>query len=469
MKRNCPYAKKCGGCRYISEDYNQELRKKQAEVSRLLASFCKVEPIIGMKDPLHYRNKVHGVVAGDRKGNCYTGIYAEKSHRVIRVDHCLIENEQADRIMNTVTGLMKSFKMQPYDEDSRKGFLRHILIRTGHVTGQILLVLVTSTNVFPGKNNFIKALRKEHPEITSIVTNINKRKTSMILGDRQQVLYGKGFIEDRLCGKTFRISPRSFYQVNPVQTEILYGKAIEYAGLTGKEKVIDAYCGIGTIGMAAADHCARVTGVELNGDAVRDALANAKRNKTRNIRFICADAGEYMVKEAERKNRADVVFMDPPRAGSDRRFLSCLVRMAPEKIVYISCNPETLKRDLSYLTGQGYRVEQIQPVDMFPGTGHVETVVLLRGEKVDGHVEIDLDVDKPGRKSGTATYAEIKAYIEEKYGFKVSTLYIAQIKDKVGLEKRKNYNPGEGKSKVPICTPEKEEAIMDAFRHFNLI
>ena len=377
MKRNCPYAKKCGGCRYISEDYEQELRKKQAEVSRLLASFCKVEPIIGMKNPLHYRNKIHGVVAGDRKGNCYTGIYAEKSHRVIRVDHCLIENEQADRIMNTITGLMKSFKMQPYDEDSRKGFLRHILIRTGLVTGQILLVLVTSTNVFPGKNNFIKALRKEHPEITSIVLNINNRKTSMILGERQQVLYGRGFIEDRLCGKTFRISPKSFYQVNPVQTEILYGKAIEYAGLTGKEEVIDAYCGIGTIGMAAADHCARVTGVELNRDAVRDAMANAKRNKTKNIRFICADAGEYMIKEASHKHRADVVFMDPPRAGSDRRFLSCLVKMAPSRIVYISCNPETLKRDLAYLTGQGYKVGKIQPVDMFPGTNHCELVVSM--------------------------------------------------------------------------------------------
>ncbi len=377
MKRNCPYAKKCGGCRFITEDYEQELQKKQAEVSKMLASFCKVEPIIGMKDPLHYRNKVHGVVAGDRKGNCFTGIYAEGTHRVIRVDRCLIENENADRIMNTITDLMKSFKMKPYDEDSGRGFLRHILIRTGHVSGQILVVLVTSTNVFPGKNHFIKVLRKEHPEITSIVLNINNRKTSMILGDRQQILYGRGYIEDRLCGKTFRISPKSFYQVNPVQTEILYQKAIEYAQLTGKESVIDAYCGIGTIGMAASDHCAQVIGVELNKDAVRDAISNAKRNQTKNIRFLCGDAGEYMVKLASEKQKAHVVFMDPPRAGSDRRFLSCLLKMSPSRVVYVSCNPETLKRDLAYLTGHGYRARKIQPVDMFPGTGHVETVCLL--------------------------------------------------------------------------------------------
>ena len=249
----CPYEKKCGGCQYVHLPYKKQLERKQQREQSLFAPFGKVQPIIGMKDPYHYRNKVHGVVAADRKGNGYTGIYEEKSHRIVRVDACLIENETADAIMQSVAGLMKSFKMKAYNEDTGYGFLRHILIRTGYHTGQVMVVLVTASPVFPSKNNFVKALRKLHPEITTIVANVNDRNTSMILGDKQQVLYGKGYIEDVLCGKHFRISPKSFYQVNPVQTEILYNKAMEYAELTGKETVIDAYSGIGTIGMVASD------------------------------------------------------------------------------------------------------------------------------------------------------------------------------------------------------------------------
>ena len=279
--------------------------------------------------------------------------------------------------MQSVAGLMKSFKMRAYNEDTGYGFLRHILIRTGYHTGQIMVVLVTASQVFPSKNNFVKALRKLHPEITTIVANVNDRNTSMILGDKQQVLYGKGYIEDILCGKRFRISPKSFYQVNPVQTEILYDKAMEYAELTGKETVIDAYSGIGTIGMVASDRAKEVISVEVNGDAVRDAIANAKMNKIKNVHFYKADAGEFMVKMAAAGQKADVVFMDPPRAGSDRKFLNSLLRLKPRKVVYISCNPETLKRDLGYLTGNGYRVKKIQPVDMFPMTEGIETVSLL--------------------------------------------------------------------------------------------
>lgn len=375
--RDCPYVKLCGGCSYLAHSYQKELNMKQKEVSNLLTSFCKVEKIIGMDLPLHYRNKVHGVVASDRKGNCYTGIYQEGSHRVVRVDACLIEDERADRIMQTITAMMRSFKMRPYDEDSGKGFLRHILIRTGHASGQILVVLVTASPMFPSKNNFVKALRKAHPEITTIVQNINGKKTSMVLGDRQNVLYGKGYIEDVLCGKHFRISARSFYQVNSVQTEILYQKAMEFAGLTGKETVIDAYCGIGTIGMTASDHAARVIGVELNGDAVRDAIANARRNKVKNIEFHKGDAGDFMVKMAAEGRKADVVFLDPPRSGSDTRFLRSLTRLQPQRVVYISCNPVTLKRDLKYLTKYGYKAETAVPVDMFPGTEHCECVCLL--------------------------------------------------------------------------------------------
>lgn len=374
---NCPYMKKCGGCQNISQPYEKQLEKKQANVTKLLKGFGKVETIIGMDDPFYYRNKVHRVVCNDKKGNGFTGIYEEKSHRVIRVEECLIENQKADAICASVASLMKSFKMKAYNEDTGYGFLRHILIRTGHVTGQVLLVLVVASPVFPSKNNFVKAIRKLHPEITSIVANVNNRGTSMILGDKQQILYGKGYIEDELCGKMFRISPKSFYQVNSVQTETLYGKAIEFAGLTGKETVIDAYSGIGTIGMVASDHAKEVLSIELNGDAVKDAIANAKMNKIKNVRFVKADAGEHMVKLASQKQKIDLVFMDPPRAGSDKKFIESVVKLGPKKVVYISCNPETLKRDLGMFISRNYKVEKIQPVDMFPGTEHCEVVTSL--------------------------------------------------------------------------------------------
>ena len=377
MEKKCLYNKKCGGCQYLHLEYPKQLEKKQKEVASLLKSFGKVRPIIGMEDPYHYRNKVHGVVAADRQGNGYTGIYEEKSHRIIRVDSCLIENQKADEIMQSVVGLMKSFKMKPFNEDTGYGFLRHILIRTGYHTGEIMVVLITASPVFPSKNNFVKALRKKHPEITTIVANVNDRHTSMVLGEKQQILYGKGYIEDILCGKRFRISPKSFYQVNPEQTEVLYGKAIEYAGLTGKETVIDAYSGIGTIGMIASDHAKQVISVELNGEAVRDAISNAKINQIKNIRFYKADAGDFMVQMAARKQKADVVFMDPPRSGSDKKFMDSLLKLAPKKVVYVSCNPETLKRDLAYLISKGYRVKEIQPVDQFPLTVHTEVVCCL--------------------------------------------------------------------------------------------
>ena len=377
MSKKCPYEKKCGGCQYIDLPYEEQLKKKQKETNKLLSSFGKVKPIIGMKDPWHYRNKVHGVVAGDRHGNCFTGIYENRSHRVIRVDSCLIENQKADAIMNTVTSLMKSFKMRPYNEDTGYGFLRHILVRTGYHTGQIMVVLVTASPVFPSKNNFVKALRKEHPEITTIVANVNNRNTSMVLGDKQQILYGKGYIEDVLCGKTFRISSKSFYQVNPVQTEILYEKALSLAGLTGQELVVDAYCGIGTIGIIASKTAGKVIGVELNQDAVRDAVNNAKMNGIENIRFYCNDAGRFLVNMAEQGEKADVVIMDPPRSGSTEEFMDAVGKLGAEKVVYVSCNPETLARDVRYMKKLGYRAEEAWLVDMFPGTVHVETVVLL--------------------------------------------------------------------------------------------
>ena len=273
--------------------------------------------------------------------------------------------------------MLKSFKIRTYDENTGYGLLRHVLIRRGFSTGEIMVVLVTGSPIFPSKNNFVKALRKAHPEITTVVLNVNDRQTSMVLGDREKPIFGPGFIKDRLCGCMFRISPKSFYQVNPVQTEILYQTAIDYASLTGKETVIDAYCGIGTIGLIAAKKAGKVIGVELNKDAVKDARINAKENKITNAAFYQGDAGRFMVEMAAKGEKADVVFMDPPRAGSDERFLSSVVKLSPKKVIYISCNPETLARDLKYLTKHYYKVEKIQPVDMFPFCDHCETVCEL--------------------------------------------------------------------------------------------
>ena len=375
--RICPVSRKCGGCQLMNLTYEEQLKFKQAKVSKLLRTFGKVLPIIGMDNPFHYRNKVQAAFGRTRGGEIISGVYQSSTHNIVKTDSCLIEDETADEIILTVRKLLKSFKLTVYDEKNSKGFLRHVLVKRGFTTGEIMVVLVTGTNVFPSKNAFIDALLKEHSNITTIVQNINNKFTSMVLGDREIVLYGKGYIEDVLCGHTFRISPSSFYQINPVQTEILYGKAVEYAALTGKERVIDAYCGIGTIGIIAADKAGEVIGCELNPDAVKDAIVNAKLNNTKNIRFICKDAGEFMLSMKEQGEKCDVLFMDPPRAGSDRKFLSSAVTLSPEKIVYISCNPETQQRDLFYLIKNGYKVKKIQPVDMFPFTAHVETVVLL--------------------------------------------------------------------------------------------
>lgn len=373
----CSVAKKCGGCRYQGVSYEEQLRKKQRYTEGLLKKFGKVEPIIGMEDPYYYRNKVHAAFGRDRKGNIISGIYEERSHHIVSVDDCMIEDKKSQEIIRTIRGMLKSFKIKTYDEDTGYGLLRHVLVRRGFSTGEIMVVLVTVSPIFPSKNNFVKALRKEHPEITTVVLNVNDRQTSMVLGERNIVLYGPGFIKDRLMGLTFRISPSSFYQVNPVQTEVLYGKAMEFAGMTGKERVVDAYCGTGTIGIIASRNARDVIGVELNRDAIRDARMNARENKIRNVRFVPGDAGWFMEGMAAEGEKVDVVLMDPPRAGSDRKFLHSLLTLSPDKIVYVSCNPETLARDLAYLTKRDYQVKKIQPVDMFPVTDSIETVVLL--------------------------------------------------------------------------------------------
>ena len=375
--KKCPYAGKCGGCQYQGMDYGSQLKEKQKYVQKLLKNYGKPEPILGMENPYYYRNKVHAVYKHQKNGEIISGIYEEETHKVVPVESCQIENQEADKVIQTIRKLAKSFKIKIYNEDSGYGLLRHVLIRYGRVTGEMMVVLVAASPIFPSKNNFVKALRKEHPEITTVVLNINDKSTSMVLGERNIILYGKGYIEDELCGCRFRISPNSFYQVNPVQTEVLYQKAISLAGLSGKEKVIDAYCGIGTIGLIAASHCKEVIGIELNREAVKDAIGNAKRNSIKNVRFYQGDAGDFLVSMAQKGEKADVVFMDPPRAGSSEKFMESAVKMGPEKIVYISCNPDTLERDLKYLTRKGYQVDRICPVDMFPFTDNIENVCLL--------------------------------------------------------------------------------------------
>lgn len=376
QKEICPLAKKCGGCDYQGLSYDEQLKKKEQTVRKLMKGFGEVRPVIGAADPYHYRNKVHAVFSRKRNGEIVSGIYQEGTHKVVPVDQCQIEDQKADEIICSVRKLVKSFKIKIYDEDTDFGLLRHVLVRSGYATGQIMVVLVVRSPIFPSKNNFVKALRALHPEISTVVLNVNEKKTSMVLGQRNITLYGKGYIEDVLCGCVFRISPTSFYQINPMQTEKLYKTAMMLARLNKRDLVIDAYCGIGTIGMVAAKTVREVIGVELNGEAVKDAEANARRNQMQNIRFVKGDAGVFMEGMADREEQADVVFMDPPRSGSSEAFLKSILVLRPKKIVYISCEPETQARDLKCLVS-GYRVEAIQPVDMFPFTNKIENICLL--------------------------------------------------------------------------------------------
>ncbi len=376
----CPYHKRCGGCAYIEKDYAWTLGFKEMKVGGLLRPFVKLDGIVGMENPYHYRNKVHAVFAHVRDGNRernVCGIYEAGTHKVVPVKNCKIENEKAGEIIQTILGMLRDFKIKVYDEDMDYGLMRHVLVRVGHATGEIMVVLVLSSPILPNKNAFVKKLLEKHPEITTIVLNVNDQKTSMVLGSRETVLHGKGYIEDVLLGNRYRISSRSFYQVNSVQTAKLYKEAIRMANLTGRERVLDAYCGIGTIGITAAARAREVIGVELNGEAVRDAIRNAKTNEIRNITFFENDAGDFLRQMAEDREMVDVIFMDPPRTGSTERFMDAAAALRPGRIIYISCGPDTLARDLAYLKKLGYRAREAKAFDMFPFTEHCEVVVSL--------------------------------------------------------------------------------------------
>lgn len=379
----CPVSHLCGGCQYVDMPYSKQLEEKQKYIENLLGGFGPVDKIIGMEDPFHYRNKVTSAFRRLKSGEIISGVYEEGTHNVLPVESCYIEDEKATAIVRTFAGLIRSFKLHIYNEDTGTGLIRHLQVRVGKKTGQIMVIIVTASPVFPSKKNLAKALISQHPDITTIVQNINVKDTSMVIGDRNQVIYGKGYIEDILCGKRFRISPGSFYQVNPVQTEALYNRAIKFADLKKKDAIIDAYCGIGTIGIAAADRVKKVIGVELNEAAVHDARINVKMNNLENVDIYSNDAGRFMVDVAEEGDKIAAVFMDPPRSGSTEEFMSSVIALGPKRVVYISCGPESLARDLKYMTSHSYRVIRITPVDMFPLTRGIETVVLLSKGVID--------------------------------------------------------------------------------------
>lgn len=375
--KKCKYAKKCGGCQLLNLTYEEQLRHKQVKIIRLLGKFCHVQEIIGMENPYNYRNKAQYAFGRGKNGQTIAGVYQSSTHKIVDIESCMLTDTKADEIANTIKKLLKSFKLKPYNEDTKEGFLRHVLVKTGFKSGEVMVVLVTGTPQFPSKRSFVNALVGRHPEITTIVQNINNRFTSMVLGDKSEVLFGDGKITEELCGLKFRISPKAFYQINPIQTETLYNKALEYADFKGDERIIDAYCGTGTIGLIASKNVKNVIGIEINKDAVKDAKENAMLNNINNVTFVASDAGKFMVNLANNNEKIDAVIMDPARAGSDIPFLSSLVKLSPQKVVYISCNPETLARDLMYLCKNGYKVKKIQPVDMFPHTEHIETVALI--------------------------------------------------------------------------------------------
>ena len=381
VEPNCPYYRQCGGCQIQALSYEKQLEFKENKVRNNLeriGGFTKIpmEPIVGMDEPYHYRNKAQFPVGTDKEGHIVTGFYAGRTHTIIPNRDCALGLPVNREILDIVIDFMEKYHISAYDEKTGKGLVRHVLIRCGFSSQEKMVCLIINGKSLPHGEKLVEALRKIDG-MTSISLNCNTGRTNVILGHRTIVLWGQEYITDQIGDISYEISPVSFYQVNPVQTEILYGKAIEFAGLTGKEKVIDAYCGIGTIGMAAAGKAGSVIGVEVNRDAVRDAVTNAKRNNMKNITFYNEDAGEFMVKMAAQGETADVVFMDPPRAGSDEAFLSSLLQLSPKRVVYISCNPVTQARDLKYLISHGYRVERCQPVDMFPWTYHIENIVAL--------------------------------------------------------------------------------------------
>ncbi|MUT97277.1 MAG: 23S rRNA (uracil(1939)-C(5))-methyltransferase RlmD [Subdoligranulum sp.] len=484
MAKTCVnFSKKCGGCPLLALPYPRQTAEKQQRLQKLLGGFAPVAPLRTMAEPWHYRNKAIASFA-TQQGKLVCGLYAEGTHKVLPSADCLLQNEVLNRTLAAVQDAARACRYTAFDEDKRTGLLRHVVLRCSR-KGQVLVTLVTPGPELPGSRNFCAALRKKAPWVVSIVQNINPTLSSAVLGNREKTLYGPGFVLDTLCGLQFAISSRSFYQVNPRQTEVLYRAALDAAKLTGKETVVDAYCGIGTIGLCAAPHAGQVIGVERNPAAVKDAAANARHNKLSNAKFVCADATEWMAAAADEGLHPGVVFLDPPRAGSTPECITAVAKMAPRRVVYVSCDPETLARDVAIFARHGYKAKGFTPVDLFPQTRHVETVVLLSHKKADSYIHIDVEfgegegkipVDSIAKRAEAykpkekVTYKMIKEYIEAKYGFKVHTAYIAEVKRNLGLPMYDAPNAVEElKQPRKHPTPEKVEAIKDALRYFAVI
>ena len=475
IKPDCPHFPKCGGCALRHMSYAEELEFKRQRVEDALRRIggldLSVDVIHGAEAPECYRNKAQFPVS-DRSGKLSIGFFRARSHDVIDVERCLLQRPEADAAARAVKGWMERFKVPAYDELTHNGLVRHVYVRTNR-TGESLVCLICNGTKLPHLNALIDALQEAVPGMVGLVLSINREKTNVILGKDYQTLWGQDFLYDTLCGLTFKLSVPSFFQVNPMQTEVLYRKAAEFAGLTGDETVVDLYCGTGTISLVLAGQARQVIGAEIVPSAIEDARENAARNGLANTEFICADAKEAAAELVRRGIKPDVISVDPPRKGMAEEVIGHIVSMEPKKIVYVSCDPATLARDLSRFAALGYQAEKAEAVDMFPRTHHVETVVLLSKGEVDSkkiRVEFSLeDMDMSEFQDG-ATYTQIKDYVLEHSGLKVSNLYISQIKRKCGIEVGKNYNlPKSEDSRQPLCPPEKEKAIREAFKYFGMI
>lgn len=479
VEPKCPVARQCGGCQLQAMSYEEQLKFKERKVKNHLLRIGKFKedeihmlPIMGMKEPWRYRNKAQFPFGLDKNGNIVAGFYAGRTHDIIECEDCLLGVEENKDILGIIKGFMRVHGIRPYDETTHKGLVRHALIRKGFHSGEIMVCLVINGKDIPAKEQLVEELRQVKG-MTSISYSINQEKTNVIMGKEIVNLYGPGYITDNIGNVTYQISPLSFYQVNPVQTEKLYGTALEYAGLTGNETVWDLYCGIGTISLFLAQNAKKVYGVEIVPQAIEDARRNAALNNITNAEFFTGKAEEVLPEQYEKnKVYADVIVVDPPRKGCDQVCLDTILKMAPKRVVYVSCDSSTLARDLRYLADGGYEVEKVRCCDMFGQSCHVETVVLLTQQKPDDTIEIDLDLDELDATSAElkATYQEIKDYVLKEFGLKVSSLYISQVKRKCGIEVGENYNlPKSENARVPQCPKEKEEAIKAALKYFAMI
>ena len=476
---DCPVAGPCGGCSLRHLDYAAELRAKQESVldafRRIGGLEVPVLDILPSPEVDRYRNKVQFPVGVDKNGVPCIGFYAGRTHRIVPCPDCKLQPSVLNEIGNALCAFFAQQGIRPYDEQSGKGLVRHIFLRRGAHSGQIMVCLVCTRAKLPHAEQLCTALREQFPAISTILLNVNAKNTNVILGSENHILYGPGYIEDTLCGVPVRLGPLSFYQVNTLAAERLYGVAAQYAQLTPDDTLLDLYCGMGTIGLSMADQCRELIGVEIVPEAIESAKANAARMGeavAAKSRFFCADAGQAATQLAAEGLHPDIVMLDPPRKGCDEATLSAVVRMAPRRVVYVSCNPATAARDAAWLEKNGYHAEKVQPVDLFPRTKHVEAVLLLTKLNVERHIEVDVSMDELDvtAAESKATYNEIRDYVWEHYQLKVSNLYIAQVKQKYGIIERENYHKAKNENaKQPKCPKEKEDAIVEALRHFQMI